>query len=537
MTDTRDRVVIRVGGKSWHLTPTPGESVRAWLDTTPLRVRAACGGTGGCGACVIRLVSGASNPLTRAEREKLTPEQLRQGYRLACQARPVGSCLLELEDPAPPSPWQSIPADELRPIQPPDSRPDPCPFRVAVDLGTTHLRLSLWNRRRRLASRRGLNPQLIHGADILNRLHEASRDPVRAEELADLARRAILEALTDMLARDLGETTPMLDKIGRLRIVGNTAMLTLLAGVGAATLLDPDGWDQPLPCQPGDPECWRAGWGLPNARITLVPPVAGFIGSDLLACLLASRLTEQPPGALLLDLGTNIEMALWDGRFLHVASTPGGPAFEMTGIRHGVPSDAAGAVTHVDEGDGGLRFSTIGQITPQGYCGTGLIDAVALLCRRNLIKPSGRFAMPVAETGFPLDPDQPATAITSRDIDQFQRSKAACAAAIETLLQRAGRAWHQTTGLWLCGAFGAGLNIENAQFLGLLPPLKADRIHKVAGAALAGCETALLAPEAVDPFSTIRATIEPVSLATDEGFSDTFFRHLRLTTSPGIPIE
>lgn len=322
-----------------------------------------------------------------------------------------------------------------------------------------------------------------------------------------------------------------------MRIVGNTAMLILLAGAGAATLLDPDGWDTPLPCQPDDPERWQTLWGLPNARIRLIAPVAGFIGSDLLACLLATRLIEQPPGSLLLDLGTNIEMALWDGRSLHVASTPGGPAFEMNGIRHGLTGDAAGAVTHVDEVDGCPVFSTIGHGPPQGYCGTGLLDAVALLCRRQWVKPSGRFAMPVTETGLPLDPDQPSTAITSRDIDQFQRGKAACAAAIETLLGRAGFDWHHTTGLWLCGAFGAGLDIANAQRLGLLPPLEGARIHKMAGAALAGCETALLAPEESDPFSATRAAILPVSLATDECFADTFFRHLRLTTSSGGSIR
>ncbi|MEO5345773.1 MAG: ASKHA domain-containing protein [Magnetococcus sp. YQC-9] len=528
MREAASRITVRSNSTEWQLPLITGASIRELLDATHLRVRASCGGTGGCGACTIRLVSGNATPLTHAEREKLSPEQQQQGYRLACQLRPVGSCLLELDDPAPLSAWRTIPADELHPVHRSSLASWASPLGVAVDLGTTHLRVSLWNRHRRLACRLGINPQVIHGADILNRLHEASRDPQRAEALSDLARQAISEALLDMLTRDLGEPA-MFKKIGRVMIVGNTAMLTLLAGNGSVRLLDPEGWDPGLVCQPRDPERWQGRWGLPNGRIILVPPVDGFIGSDLLACVVATRLIEAPPGAMLLDLGTNIELALWDGRWLHVASTPGGPAFEMSGIRHGLPIDTPGAVTHLYESGEDLEFITSGHGPPQGYCGTGLLDAIAVLCRRQLLKPSGRFAIPVTDGGFPLDPDNPATAITGRDVDQFQRAKAACAAAVETLLDHAGLHPGRLHGLWLCGAFGAGLDVENARQLGLLPSLDPDRIRKMPGAALAGCESLLGVSEHTDPLAGLRARMRPVHLATHERFEDLFIRHLRLT--------
>ncbi|MBF0271526.1 MAG: DUF4445 domain-containing protein [Magnetococcales bacterium] len=522
-------VTIRCGDTLLRLALIQGASVRELLDTTHLRVRASCGGNGSCGACCILLIHGACNPPTRSEWEKLTPAQRAEGYRLACQLRPAGPCELQLIQPAAPSPWKSIPPPELH--HPPNTPPTPSPYPlgVAVDLGTTHLRITLWDRtaKRRIASRWGINPQEIHGADILNRLTEANRTPQRAAELAQLPREAILHAVRDMLARDLGEVTPMLKKIGQVMIVGNTAMLTLLAGTNTTPLLDPNAEHLPIHCQPDDPAAWQRHWEWPNAQITLLPPVSPFIGSDLLAGVVASQLPKGPPGSLLLDLGTNIELALWDGQTLYITSTPGGPAFEVSGVRHGMNAET-GAIHRITRQHDTLTCHVTNGESPKGFCGSGLLDAIAVLRQQAILKPSGRFASPCSPNGYPLLPDYPHITVTPKDVDTFQRAKAACAAAMSILLQQARMTWSDLNHLWICGAFGNGINGLHAQQLGLIPPLNPEKLHSLPGAALQGCEMALLSPNGAQLFQQWLPVIHPVNLSTSTRFEEEFIQHLHL---------
>jgi len=507
-----------------------GTSVRDALDLTELRVRAACGGTGGCGACGVMLMDGAVTPPTTAEFMKLLPAERAQGARLACQMRLQGDARVRIDDPAPPSQWRSIPAEELIPA--PGALPELTQhvYGVAVDLGTTHIRLALWNRKagQRIATRRGPNPQGAFGADVLNRLSAAHGNPARAAELAKLARTAIVQAVRDILKRDVGEVTPMLKEIGEVIIVGNTAMLTLLSGQGGDTLLDPDHWAGRVDCQPTDRSAFQAQWFMPHAAIHLVDAVAGFIGSDLLADLVATRLTEGAAGALLLDVGTNTEIALWDGTRLHVTAVPGGPAFEGVGLRNGMAAET-GAIHRVCRPAGAdFSFETVAGTPARGFCGSGLVDAVAVLLAADQIKPSGRFVVSPGPDGFHLDPANPRTALFGQDIDTFQRAKAATAAAMAALLQRAGMGWRDITRLCVCGAFGHRLDIANAQAVGLLPSLDAARIELFADASLAGAEIGLLQQGGATAFAALGDKVDAINLSQVSDYDDRYIDHLRL---------
>ncbi len=514
-----------------RLPVVAGLSVRDLLDATALRVRAACGGSGACGACLVRQIGGSANPFTLAEYQKLTPEQREAGVRLACQVRPQGDLEVALDDPAPPSPWRSVAAADLVPLTGALPELHSHIYGVAVDLGTTHIRVALWNRKQgqRIATRVGPNPQGVFGADLLNRLAAAHATPQRAAELAKLARSAIVQAVRDILARDLGEVRPMLAQIGELLVVGNSAMLALLTGEGLAALLDPDSWAEAVAYQPSDPEGWRSRWSMPHAKILLPASLFGFVGADLLANLLATGLTQGPPGSLLLDVGTNTEIALWDGRRLWVTSVPGGPAFEAVGIRHGMPAEA-GAIYRVRAGggQGGLQLETIGEQPARGFCGSGLIDAVALLLERGVLKRSGRFAQPPGPEGYRLDPENPRSALTGGDVDALQRAKAATAAAMAELLQRAGLQWGELRRLCLCGAFGHTLTIAHAQALGLLPPIARQRIELRADSSLTGCEMALLSGEGLQRLAQAGERLEAINLATCPGHEERFIDHLLL---------
>lgn len=520
----------------YRFTVEAGQSVRDVLDTTELRVRAACGGNGSCGACVVRLLRGDANSHTLAEFQKLTPEEREQGCRLACQLRPRGDIEILLDHPAPPSQWKSIPPEDLAP--PPGRLPEleKHVYGVAVDLGTTHIRVSLWDRRRgqRIASRRGPNPQGVFGADVLTRLDAAKVRPERARELAGLARDAIVQAVRDILARDVGEVAPMLAEIGKVVVVGNTAMLALLSGNGGEALLQPDNWQRPVDCRPCDP-AWLEAWRMPNAALTMPAPIAGFVGSDLAADLIATRLLEGPPGAMLLDVGTNTEIALWDGERLHVTSVPGGPAFEGVGIRFGMPAEP-GAVHRVVAASGAPPFAceTVAGAAARGFCGSGLVDAVALLLAAGVVKPSGRFAIPPGSEGYRLDPANPRTAIGPGDIDAFQRAKAATAAAMAELLKQAGMDWPDLGRLCICGAFGRRLDLGHAQAVGLLPQVEPARLELAADATLAGCERLLLTADAEGLVAEIGGKLNAINLSRCPAYDESYIEHLRLRPFPPI---
>jgi len=521
-------VMVRSDAQCVRLTVDVETSIRLALDSTELRVRAACGGLGTCGACLIQLIEGDCNPPTLAERQKIPPEELADGVRLACQLKARSDCELYLQYPAPPSDWKSLAPHTLYQANP---NPDISEhvYAVAVDLGTTHLRVSLWNRQsgRRLGTRQGLNPQVADGADVLTRLDAERLETHTQRSLGECVRAAIMHGIRDILSRDFGEITPILMALGRVMIVGNTAMLTLVCGNSSAPLYDPDNWQTPIACLPDDLDHWRASWHTPHARIDVIQPLAGFIGSDLLASVLATEMTESPSPALLLDFGTNTEIALWDGERLWVTSVPGGPAFEGVGMRNGMTADS-GAIYSVRHENEHWSLKTLSGMTARGFCASGFIDAVAALLEAGLLKPSGRFSTPEARHGYALDADNPRTAIFASDIDLFQRAKASTSAAVSQLMVSAGIQCSDLDKLWICGSFGQQLNIHSAFRVGLLPIIDVDRIRLLGNASLAGCERLLLATDGETQLDNLITSARAVNFGGAIDYESRFIDHLRL---------
>lgn len=505
-------------------------SVRNALDLTDWRVRAACGGQGSCGACLVKLLSGNANSLTLAEYQKIPATEREQGWRLSCQLRLISDAEIEITHLAHASQWRSIAAENLMTFEN-VGLPNLVAhhFGVAVDLGTTHLRVSLWNRKtaQRIATRHGTNPQERYGSDVLQRLDSALKSPQIAKEISELILQAIIEAVRDMLMREVGEVSPMLAEIGAVYVVGNTAMLTLLTAHGSDELLNPAFWQKTVHCQPENFESWHKQWKLPNAEIDVLSPVCGFVGSDLTADLIATQLCKSANAAFLLDVGTNTEIALWTGSELLITAVPGAPAFEGIGIRNGMLAES-GAICDIKQTDSGLEIKTINNESARGFCGSGLVDAIAVLVANGTIKPSGRFAQAFGSEGFALIENNPHSTLTGNDIDTFQRAKAAIAAAMLTLLEQANLEWQAIERLCVCGAFGRHLNIENAQVIGLLPAIATEKVELFADASLAGCELALLCETGAQQFTELSRHAKTFNLSLMPNYDDCYINQLRL---------
>jgi len=516
-----------------HRIPfSAGQSLRDILDTTDLRVRSGCRGMGACGLCRVQIRGGEVSIPTSNEQMHLGSTQLAKGVRLACQVTAEQDFQIVILSPARESRWRTPPKG-ARLIRRPSSFPlnsapqhmEPL-YGVAVDLGTTHINLSLhqlpngqW-----LGSRYALNPQMDFGSDVLTRLVAAFESEKYARTIGQLAVNAIGEGLLDMATRE----GINLQQVMRLVLVGNTAMLALLSGRNYELLLQPDHWMNAVDCLPRDTQPWAKKWGIhPKAEIEVIPPLAGFVGSDLLAGVISTRLTENAYGSLLIDFGTNSEIALWDGNILRATSAAGGPAFEGCGISCGLPVEP-GAIHAVRLKNGVFDYSIIAGGKPRGLCGSGLVDLIAGLVGSGGLSNLGCFSPAIPKEGFALVKDERNIVLSKRDVDVFQRAKAAIGTGIQVLLAEAGMGCEDLKRICVGGTFGHFLNVENAQAMGLLPMIPPDLVETCGNTALFGCEDMLLSPHAMESLKDFGDNTEIVNLSQCVDFDDIFLENLYL---------
>ena len=512
---------------------TPGQSVREILDATGTRVRSGCNGSGACGLCRIRIASGDVHGPTAKERYLIEEGRRARGVRLACQVIPAGDLKIEILSPARKSAWRSLPEDQVFCSREADRLPGndgvdegADEYGIAVDLGTTQISISLLSLRSglRLATRCGRNPQGEAGADVMTRLIAASGSRERAGEMSDQVVTAIGEGLQDIASRegiDLG-------RVNRCLLVGNTAMLALLTGRNYELLVRPETWMGRIDCLPGDTGAWKTAWGFPaGATAEILPPAGGFVGSDLLAGVCATGLTESTRPGLLIDFGTNTEIALWDGNALFVTSAAGGPAFEGSGIRCGSPAEP-GAICHVRFDDGIAEYRTIAGEEPTGICGTGIVDVIAGMIRTGVLNAKGQFAPSCADGGFVIAGGEYQIVIGKKDIDLFQRAKAAVGAGITILMDEAGIGYPELGRVFVGGAFGKSLDTVNAAAIGLLPPLSPDRIELCGNTALAGCERVMRSHPGSASIRGIGEQARVINLGGHRDFDDIYLENLYL---------
>lgn len=532
-------LTVRLENGERRIPFTAGRSLRDILDTTDLRVRSGCNGQGACGLCRVRVEEGEAGELTHNERLYLDSIAREEGVRLACQLLPARDLRISILARAPRSLWRSLPEGEVAQISRfPSTSPQvfpldlPTPRGIAVDLGTTHIRLALYDlvSGRLLAGRCGLNPQTHYGSDVMTRLLAASDSTERADDMGRQVVEAIAEGLFDMAVREGIDTT----QVTRFMLVGNTAMLALLSGRNHGLLLHPGNWMNRIDCLPKDPMVWCDSLRIhPGSRVDVLPSLGGFVGSDLLAGVAATRLVEGEAGALFIDFGTNSEIALWDGQRLWVASAAGGPAFEESGMGCGMPAEA-GAICRVRLKNGGLDFDVIADDEPRGLCGSGLVDLVACLVDASLLTPRGNFAPPVPSEGYVLDRTSGRVVLTKRDVDLFQRAKAAIASGTQALLSRAGMERKDLRRICIGGFFGRFLDPGSALRIGLLPAVSPERIELRGCTALAGCAEALLSPDRLQLLKRVGKEARLVDLSRYPGFDELYLNNLYLLPTEEI---
>jgi uncharacterized 2Fe-2S/4Fe-4S cluster protein (DUF4445 family) len=509
-------LTLTIKNKKLQLEFEPHECVLNILNAAAIKISSPCAGQGFCGLCRVKIQNGTVSDLTAIEKHKLSSQQIQQGTRLACQIHALTDISINVENPVDVLKWKKLHRLDKNAMNLQDQ------YGIAVDLGTTHLRLSLWNikQQRRAIAWSAFNPQFRFGADVLTRLMMAQNSTSDALELSSLVKQSIKNALQIIAKLPFSPA-----QIQQVLIVGNTAMLSLFSHKNFLLLLEPEYWTETIDCQIDSLSDWQSFFGLnPHSMIENVPPLAGFVGSDLLAAILATDLMRANECALLIDFGTNSELALWDGEKLWLSSVPGGPAFEGSGISCGMPA-GTGAIYHMTEKTSSWDYQMLGQTEPLGLCGSALVDVIAQLLGSHQITRNGRFKnTDHSEYELRLNSKTSLT-LKKQDIDIFQRAKAATGAAQTQLLKEASVAISRLQRVCVCGAFGRFLNIEHAQAIGLLPQIPVNRITLHENAALNGCELLLSAPEQMQLSQQVKTQMVNMAhvLDFDEAFVDNLY--------------
>lgn len=401
---------------------------------------------------------------------------------------------------------------------------------LAVDLGTTKLAAYLvdLDSGETVARAGAPNPQIGHGEDVMSRIAYANRGAAARAELREAVAEAV-GALARRLCADAGTET---DAIVDCVVVGNTAMHHLFAGLPVRQL-----GQAPYVAAVSDPlDLAAADLGLQfaaGARLHMPPLIAGFVGADHVAMLLATGAAERAATVLALDIGTNTEISLSHHGRLWSCSTASGPAFEGAHITDGMRA-APGAIERVHYGDGRFSVQTVDERPAVGVCGSGILDAVAEGLRAGIVDARGALARshPLVDTdggrprcvlvGAADSGSHRDIVFTRADVGEIQLAKGAIRAGTELLLDAAGIDAAQLDEVVVAGAFGTYLDLRSAVRVGMLPDLPAERFHQVGNAAGAGAQQLLLSRERRLAAVELAARAQYVELTTHPDFAEHF---------------
>ncbi|MBR5546975.1 MAG: DUF4445 domain-containing protein [Clostridia bacterium] len=479
-------LTVHQGFQKTEWTAEAGTPISRILAENGILVPQPCGGRGVCGKCAALMEGGLSAP---------TPEERKAGTRLICQAVLLGDASITIP--------QTQPMDQIETggVEVMPEQPLGTGVGAAVDIGTTTLALRLFDLQtgQCLGVSSMANPQIAVAADVIGRIGAAMDG--RLEHLRSM----IVSAIETLIAQSAAQAGFEPAKVQTLAATGNTTMLYLLTGRNP----------EPLSHSPFEADClFDETVQLGSRKAWLPPCLHAFVGADITCAVLASGMMKKDDIALLCDVGTNGEIALWKDGVLYVASTAAGPAFEGAGITCGCGS-IPGAIDRVAVKDGALEVSTIRHQPAVGLCGSGLVDAVAAMLELEWVDETG--AMDDDEVTL-----RDSVVLTQADIRAVQLAKAAIAAGIECLLRTAGVKHEQVQKVYLAGGFGSHLNLNNAARIGLLPESLIPRTEVIGNAALNGTVMTLLRGENLQELRRIAACAKHVDLGGNPVFNEQY---------------
>ncbi|MCC6004992.1 MAG: ASKHA domain-containing protein [Thermofilum sp.] len=407
-------------------------------------------------------------------------------------------------------------------------------YGASVDIGTSKLVLHLVDLRsgETVSVRVVENPQMVYGEDVVSRINYAALEEGGLRRLQGL----VIEAINSLIEEACLEAGIERDRIYEVTVAGNTAMHHIFLGYPPKQLAVAP--YVAVVRRSVNVKARQLGikvYGLAN--VFVLPNIAGFVGADAVADVLATGIYESDDMSLLIDVGTNSEVFVGNREDIISCSTPAGSAFEGMHLEHGMKA-VAGAIEkiRIDPEDYEVEYETIGGVKPVGMCGSAVVDAVAELFRCGLIDERGHFKRNVSTKRLRREngvarfvvawSGESATGrditVSERDIQEILLAKAAIRAGVAVLMEERGVKEEGLDHLYIAGSFGRYLNPESALFIGLIPDIPLDRISFVGNTAIAGAKMCLLSRSMRRVADELSNKIRYVELTAHPGFRREF---------------
>jgi len=488
-------VKIRLQNSPLVCEAAKGETILLACARSGVIISAPCGGRGTCGKCGVRLLEGQVSGDT--------PDA--EGAVRACAAVPLSD--ITIDCPA----FGELSVDDSGKL--PAEAHRPARAGIALDIGTTTVcaRLVDLDTSTALDNISELNDQRPFGADVMSRIGAAKYG--KTGELYNLINRQ-----TERIIKTFKERWDI-PKIEKLAVSANTTMLHLFLNV------DPSSMGE-LPFTPvflEERELKGEALSLSVEDVIVLPSVSAFIGADISAGLTALDIANVPGPSFLIDIGTNGEMALCNNGSIYCCSTAAGPAFEGAEISCGT-GGIKGAISGVKLTEGKkpkLLLTTIGNVPPVGICGSGLVDALALMLKQEVIDGTGYMLFLAKEFNLATG-----VSITGRDVRQFQLAKSAILSGIKILCKNAGLEPKDIKSVFVAGGFGFYINKQNAVDSGIFPREFLEPLSVCGNLSLEGAQKCLTEKDFLDRCKKIISRCSVIDLAADPTFTDEFAENM-----------
>jgi len=408
-------------------------------------------------------------------------------------------------------------------------------YGIAVDIGTTTVVVYLVNYSDGSIVDLGMtyNSQMRHGDDVITRIVYATE----GGGLEDL-RTAVVNDINDILDPMCEKNSINRDTIDSVVISGNTTMAHLFWGFDPTSIRE----EPYIPTLNTFPK-WQAGTAglkiLAQAPVYTVPCVGSYVGGDIVAGVLASRLYLKPEIALFMDIGTNGEIAVGNNEWLMTAACSAGPCFEGSGIRHGMrATEGAIESVKIDPKTFEPTIEVIGNAAPAGICGSGMIDAISELFFSGIIDQRGKFMRDLKTDRIKIGDEGPEyilhhgelkdIVLTEVDIENVMRAKAAIYAGISIMLKEVGLSLDAVERIYIAGGFGNYLDIDKAIMIGMLPDLPKEKFSFIGNTSIAGAYLCLLSDKMRAEAEDIALKMTYIELSVSRGFMDEYMSALFL---------
>lgn len=473
-----------------------------------INVNATCAGNGTCGKCKVIISKGNCFPYSEVEKRLLSKNELDRGVRLACQFEVTKDCCVILLNKQ---------VEKINSVQCNSVSQDDY-IGIAFDIGTTTVEGSAYSltTKELLCNTIMDNPQRIFGADVISRITYIKNEP---NGLAKL-NRLIIDCCNQMISNMSSISGFQKEQVTSMSVAGNTIMSYIFMKEDTSCLIR-----APFHLSyQGGGRIKAEELGLYcDCDVMLPRLIGGHVGSDTLGCVVETEIYKKEGIHLLVDIGTNGEIVLAKNGKLLACSTAAGPAFEGASIKHGMKAEK-GAIYKTEVKVGAIIYKTIDNDPIKGICGSGLIDMIAELRKRDIIDITGRM-----EKDYIVSTNPEQVTLIQQDIREVQLAKAAIYAGIVLLLKHSNVELDEIDTLYIAGSFGSHLTVENAMYIGLLPKLPIERVHSIGNASLKGMSRLVKGELEFDEMNRIGQSIEHVELADNPEFNSVFLNWINFT--------